>query len=89
VPVADGPGVLAFRPEDVTLMTPPSGKDAPIVHRVVDFGAHTVVDVVLSDGHRLKVQVKAADGLAPGQPIGFAAERLAFFRDGAVIHRSN
>jgi putative spermidine/putrescine transport system ATP-binding protein len=89
VPVEDGPGTLAFRPEDVGLSEPVNGEAGLKVHRIIDFGSHAVVELDLAGGKRVKAQVKSADGLQPGQPVGLTARRIAFYRDNRVLHRSD
>ena len=89
VPVGDGEGVLAFRPEDVTLSTDNLAEGSPRVYRVIDFGSHAVVDIELPGGQRIKAQVKSADHLEAGRPIAVTAERIAFYRADRVIYRSN
>lgn len=89
VPVSDGEGTLAFRPEDVKLSLASSGEGLPTVYRAIDFGSHAVVDVELPGGQRIKAQVKSADHLETGCAVEVSAERIAFYRGDRVIHRTD
>ena len=87
LPVADGPVVLAVRPEALAI-APSGDAGGPRIHRVTDYGAHAIVDLELPDGFRLKATVPdarewAGVGAATLTPRAFAA-----YRDNAVIYRS-
>src|ERR1700754_4486799 len=51
--IGDGPALLAVRPEFLRLV-PSEIAGAPLVHRVIDYGTHLMVDVELPEGKRLK-----------------------------------
>ena len=85
VPVADGPAVLAIRPEALELTV--GGENAQgHVHRVTDYGTHGLVDLVLLDGTRLKAMVSHPDLFATGQGVSLAPKAIAAYRDNVLIH---
>jgi len=86
LPVADGPAILAVRPEalDLEAAEPGQGK----VHRVTDFGTHGLVDLDLPDGLRVKAMVSHPDLFRPGQSVILKPKAIAAYRDGKLIHQS-
>ena len=84
LPVADGPAILAVRPEAL-LLSPGGMAD---IHRVTDFGTHGIVDVDLPDGFRFKAMVPEARDWKAGQKVDLRPRAFAAYRDDAVIHRS-
>jgi len=85
LPVADGPAVLAIRPEALDLAAADPGQAR--VHRVTDFGTHGLVDLELGDGLRIKSMVSHPDLFKVGQPVNLAPRAVAAYRDNARIHR--
>ena len=88
VPVADGPVVLAVRPEALAI-APAVGSATAHIHRVIDYGTHAMVDVELPDGDRLKSMMTGADTWSAGQPVDLVPGAFAVYRDDVVIHRSS
>lgn len=88
VAVADGPAILAVRPEALA-SAPASGEPMGHVHRVTDYGTHAMIDVELADGERLKSMMPNADAWSDGQAIDLMPGAFALYRDNAVIYRSN
>jgi len=86
LPVADGPAILAVRPEalDLEAAEPGQGK----VHRVTDYGSHGLVDLDLPDGLRVKAMVSHPDLFRPGQGVALKPRAIAAYRDDALIHQS-
>ncbi len=82
--VADGPAILAVRPETLGL-APGSMAD---IHRVTDFGTHGIVDVDLPDGFRFKAMVPEAREWKAGQKVDLKPRAFSAYRDNAVIYRS-
>jgi putative spermidine/putrescine transport system ATP-binding protein len=87
-PIADGPAMLAVRPEFLELEESRS-PDAPVAHRVIDYGTHLMVDIELKDGTRLKAMTAPAQGWKAGQRLGLKPREIALYRDGVVVHRGN
>ncbi len=88
VPVADGPAILAVRPEALDIVQA-SAAGAAHVHRVTDFGAHAIVDIELGDGVRLKSQVPDARLWKAGMAIDLQPRAFAVYRDDVAIHRAD
>ena len=86
VALADGPATLAVRPEFLELSAAERG-DAPTAHRVIDFGTHLMVDIVLPDGERLKAMAPADSGWTAGNRLTLRPREIAVYRDGVVVHR--
>ncbi|HVW92581.1 MAG TPA: ABC transporter ATP-binding protein [Devosia sp.] len=86
VPLPDGPATLAVRPEFLAL-SPASAADAPLVHRVIDYGTHLMVDIELKDGIRLKAQTAPQAGWKAGMKLALKPADLAVYRDGRAVHR--
>jgi putative spermidine/putrescine transport system ATP-binding protein len=86
-PVADGPAILAVRPEALAIR-PAEAAGSAHVHRLIDYGTHAMIDVELPDGERLKSMMPTADGWTPLQPIDLVPGEYALYRDDAVIFRS-
>jgi putative spermidine/putrescine transport system ATP-binding protein len=84
LPVADGPAIVAVRPETLGLVL---GSMADI-HRVTDFGTHGIVDVDLPDGFRFKAMVPEAREWKAGQRVDLKPRAFSAYRDNAVIYRS-
>ncbi|HEY9012471.1 MAG TPA: ABC transporter ATP-binding protein [Devosia sp.] len=84
LPVADGPAILAMRPESITLTHGNQG----LIHRVTDYGTHGLVDIDLPDGTRIKTTIADAKAFSAGQKVDIRPSALAAYRDNAVIHRS-
>jgi putative spermidine/putrescine transport system ATP-binding protein len=87
VAVSDGPVTLAFRPEAVTIRAS-NRPDAATVHRAIDFGTHKMVDVVLSDGVRLKAMAPPGAGWARGMRVDLQALSYCAFRDNRIVYQS-
>ena len=87
IPVANGPVMLAMRPEALTVH-PASGAADAIVHRVTDFGTHKIVDIDLADGTRLKAMVAPGDMIRAGMTVAPSCSGFFAFRDNALIHQS-
>jgi putative spermidine/putrescine transport system ATP-binding protein len=88
VPASDGPAMLAFRPEAITLTS--SGKpDAATVYRAIDFGTHKLVDVVLHDGTRVKAMTPPASIWTRGMRVELQVLSYRVFRDNSVVYQSS
>jgi len=85
LPVADGPAVLAIRPEALDLDAADPGQAR--VHRVTDFGTHGLVDLELGDGLRIKSMVSHPDLFKIGQPVNLTPRAVAVYRGDARIYR--
>jgi len=86
-PIADGPATLAVRPEFLTLSRV-ADADAPLVHRVIDYGTHLMVDIELKTGERLKAMTSPAEGWTAGTRLGLVPRESAIYRDGALAYRA-
>jgi putative spermidine/putrescine transport system ATP-binding protein len=86
VPVADGPALLAVRPEALDVR-PAEGMAGATIHRVTDFGAQAILDLDFADGLRLKAQVPDARDWRAGQPVAPVPRAFALYRDGRAVHR--
>ncbi|MCP8884376.1 ABC transporter ATP-binding protein [Devosia sp. XJ19-1] len=86
MPIADGPAVLAVRPEalDLTAAEPGTAR----VHRVTDYGTHGLVDLDLRDGTRLKSMVAHPDLFKPGQGVDLRPQAVSAYRDNQRAYRS-
>ncbi|WP_417309063.1 ABC transporter ATP-binding protein [Devosia sp.] len=87
VPVADGPAVLAVRPEALHI-APASGEGMARIRRITDFGTHAIVDIDLPDATRLKAMVPDARHWQPDSAVDLKPRAFAVYRDNAAIHRS-
>jgi putative spermidine/putrescine transport system ATP-binding protein len=88
VPVADGPALLAVRPEFL-MLSPTERGDAPQIHRVIDYGTHVVVDVELPNGgQRLKAMDTPAAGWRAGMHVELKPSEIAVYRDDRAVHRA-
>ena len=86
-PIADGPATLAVRPEFLALSRT-SDADAPLVHRVIDYGTHLMVDIELKTGERLKAMTAPAEGWTAGTRLNLVPRESAIYRDGALAYRA-
>ncbi len=86
-PIPDGPAILAVRPEAMGL-EPSQRADAALVHRAVDFGTHSMVDVTINGDQRIKAMVGPDEYVADGQRVALFPHRYIVFRDGEVAFRS-
>jgi putative spermidine/putrescine transport system ATP-binding protein len=84
LPVADGPAILAMRPESISL----TGGNQAKIHRVTDYGTHGLVDIDLPDGTRIKSMIGNARAFEAGQSVDIKPSAVAAYRDNAVIHRT-
>ncbi len=87
LPVADGPAILAVRPEALGI-APAGAAGAAKIHRVTDYGTHGLIDIELPDGTRLKAMVPEARDWTTGQPVDLKPRAYSAYRDGAVVYRS-
>ncbi|CDM62794.1 MULTISPECIES: TOBE domain-containing protein [Rhizobium] len=87
VPVADGDVVLAVRPEALSLVAA-KGMGGGIVHRSIDFGTHTIVEVDLADATRVKAMTSSNSALAKGASVEPVASAFRAFWDNRLIHES-
>jgi putative spermidine/putrescine transport system ATP-binding protein len=87
VPAADGPAMLAVRPEALDIV-PVAGPGEAAIHRVTDYGTHAIVDIEMPNGFRLKAMVGEARDWQANQPIELKPRAFAVYRDNAAIHRS-
>ena len=85
-PVADGPITLALRPEDWQI--DPAQGFALTVTRVINLGAHALVEADLADGTRVKIHLPKASGVKVGDSLRLAPGPFALYRDNAAIYRS-
>ena len=85
-PIADGPAMLAVRPEFLELAES-RAPDAPVAHRVIDYGTHLMVDIELADGTRLKAMTPPSQGWKAGMRLALRPREIAIYRDGVVAHR--
>lgn len=81
-----GPARLAIRPEDISLAEPEEGRTVT-VRRMIDFGAHVVIDSTLADGTHLRIQTDKDIRVAAGERIGVRVERWTVFAEGAEPRR--
>jgi putative spermidine/putrescine transport system ATP-binding protein len=79
--------MLAVRPEFLGL-APSTAADAPLVHRVIDYGTHLMVDIELKTGERLKAMTSPAAGWKAGARVALDPTEIALYRDGLVAYRS-
>jgi len=86
-PIADGPATLAVRPEFLQL-TRTDAADAPVAHRVIDYGTHLMVDIALPNGERLKAMAAPNDGFKAGMRLTLTPREIAIYRDGVVAHQA-
>jgi putative spermidine/putrescine transport system ATP-binding protein len=86
VAVGDGPAILAVRPEALGIKTTEASANA-IIHRVVDYGTHAIIDLDLPDGQRLKAMIPEARQWTARQPVRLSPGKYAIYRDGKAIHR--
>jgi putative spermidine/putrescine transport system ATP-binding protein len=86
-PVAEGPALLAVRPEALDIAAA-AGQAGAAIHRVTDFGTHAIVDIDLASGERIKAMVPDARAWRTGAPVALGPRAFALYRDDAVLHRS-
>jgi putative spermidine/putrescine transport system ATP-binding protein len=86
LPIADGPAILAIRPESLDLVAAEPGMAR--VHRVTDYGTHGLVDLDLPDGERIKSMVSHPDLFKAGQGVDLNPTAIAAFRDKVQVYRS-
>jgi putative spermidine/putrescine transport system ATP-binding protein len=87
VPIADGPAMLAVRPEFLSLARS-EGPEGATAHRVVDYGTHLMVDIELADGTRLKAMTQPNAGWTAGDRLRLMPREIAVYRNGLVAHRA-
>ena len=87
LPVADGPAILAIRPEALKI-APARGEGMAGVHRVTDYGTHGILDLELAGGRRLKAQVSDPRLWARGARVDLDPAAVTAYRDNHVIYRS-
>jgi putative spermidine/putrescine transport system ATP-binding protein len=87
-PIADGPATLAVRPEFLAL-SPSTDTDAPLAHRVIDYGTHLMVDIELKTGERLKAMTSPAEGWTTGARLNLMPRESAIYRDGVLAYRAS
>jgi putative spermidine/putrescine transport system ATP-binding protein len=87
VPLPDGPAILAVRPEFLDLGHA-DASDAPVAHRVIDYGTHLMVDIELPGGERLKAMAAPNEGWKAGAKLTLRPREIAVYRDGVVAYRS-
>jgi putative spermidine/putrescine transport system ATP-binding protein len=84
-PVADGPALMAVRPEAVTVAPGPGpGR----LHRATDFGSHAVLEIDLPEGLRIKALRPKMPDLAPGATVSLSARVWQLYRQDRVVLRS-
>lgn len=88
VPSADGPAILAVRPEALSIAPAGALGGMARIHRVTDFGTHALIDLALPDGERLKANVPEARDWQAGQSVDLVPRAFALYRDNQVLHRS-
>lgn len=81
-----GPARLAIRPEDIELAEPEDGRTVT-VRRMIDFGAHVVIDGKLPDGTHLRIQTDKAIRVEQGERIGIRVEHWTVFAEGSEPRR--
>jgi putative spermidine/putrescine transport system ATP-binding protein len=86
MPIADGPAILAVRPEALDLVASEPGTAR--VHRVTDYGTHGLVDLDLKDGTRLKSMVAHPDLFSAGQGVDLRPQAVSAYRDNMRAYRS-
>jgi putative spermidine/putrescine transport system ATP-binding protein len=87
-PATDGPAVLSFRPEDVTLSRG-AAINTGMVHRATDFGNHVMVDLDLPGGERIKAMTPPGSAWKRGEPAEVLIHRHTIFRDNNLLHTSD
>jgi putative spermidine/putrescine transport system ATP-binding protein len=86
MPIADGPAILAVRPEALDLVASETG--VARVHRVTDYGTHGLVDLDLKDGTRIKSMVAHPDLFSAGQGVDLKPQAISAYRDNKRAYRS-
>ena len=86
--IADGPALLAVRPEFLTLVRSDAA-DAPMVHRVIDYGTHLMVDIELTDGARLKAMTPPSEEWRAGMRLALGPREISIYRDDVVAYRAS
>jgi putative spermidine/putrescine transport system ATP-binding protein len=86
LPVADGPAIIAMRPEAIDLVAAEPGQAR--VHRVTDYGSHGLVDLDLPDGTRIKATVSHPGEFAQGQGVDCRPRAVSAYRENAQVYRS-
>jgi len=87
-PLADGRAILAVRPEFLELGSA-TAADAPVAHRVIDYGTHLMVDITVKDNaERLKAMAPANSGWKAGDRLTLRPREVAVYREGVVAHRA-
>jgi putative spermidine/putrescine transport system ATP-binding protein len=88
VAVADGPALLAVRPEALAISPAGGAGGMAKVHRITDYGTHAIVDIELTRDFRLKAMVEEARDWKAGQPVDLGPRQFAIYRDDKAIYRS-
>lgn len=87
LPIADGPAVLAVRPEMLQLAAAPAGAGDPI-HRVTDYGTHAIIAIDLPRGLRLKSMVLETTKFRAGQKVTVSPRAIAAYRGEALVYQA-
>ena len=82
--VADGPAVLAIRPEDLGLAEA-KGEAGAIVLRSTDFGSHIMVDLESEGGVRVKAMTSPATRFEKGARARLSPTTYGVYRDNCLI----
>ncbi|MBB4953983.1 putative spermidine/putrescine transport system ATP-binding protein [Agrobacterium vitis] len=87
VPLSDGGATLAIRPEELVLAASRDETSA-VVTRFVDFGSYHLVEVQLTDGHRLKVMATPNSRWRKGDFVAVLVNSYTVFRDQQLAYTS-
>ena len=87
-PLPDGPALLAVRPEFLALSRSDAA-DAPMAHRVIDYGTHLMIDIDFPGNLRVKAMAAPNEGWKAGMKLGLTPREYAVYRDNVVVYRSD
>ncbi|MDQ0456780.1 ABC transporter ATP-binding protein [Rhizobium paknamense] len=86
-PVADGPAMLAVRPEDIAFAESDASTGGATVLRIVNYGSYFKVTVAL-ESMEWKVQAPKSTRIPEGAVLPLSIGRYQLFRDEQVVFRS-
>ncbi len=62
--------------------------DAPVMHRVTDYGTHLMVDIEIVAPTRLKAMTPPAQRWTAGMKLALRPREISVYRDDLVVHRA-